>query len=184
MSTKWIKKIDEKRLIDCELFPNSLIYKARKNVINGKVSLEILTYEKINDDLVEDFDVNQLVKENNLKIGHYEFFDDFANKFKVYNKGTGCNNLSGEFVKLLTSFFYQPYYCEYQIVKNEKERDRLAELYTNMSIDAILKKKIKQKISNCERNINNYYNELNEIRALQSKRQAQRKSQSLNDFQL
>lgn len=222
MSNKWIKKLDEQKLVGCEVYNGSTILWAKKIIYKDEVGIQILTIENLFensndiisqiencfikqivgiDEEIPDFNnfpkLVEILRKNNLKIGSYEVFDDFCNvvsaeNYKISDNGGAIVYSSLEkdfnikfkngFGKLLSNFFYMPYYCEFQIDRFERRKFDLEKQAQRMTIQTRVESDIDSKINFCSKKIVDYYSDLNDFRAATIKRDVNAQTNFLDEL--
>ncbi len=226
MDTKWLKKLDEQKLIGLGFGDDAQILWARKNTGNSNnISFELLYISNLSgyapnlDENIsldeelqylqyfagrakKDEDMNEFIKKPSILFGEsdkiclsgralsenlglvwVEIDSDFGNIINSSEIDLKSQEVSRNFIKLMRSFFYQPYYCEAMIDYFEKRENELKNKSKKMTFQEIKDQEISEKIKSCATKIADFSNELNYYRTIELEKNNKVINKALNQVE-
>lgn len=133
----------------------------------------------------------EYAKENGIGITYVKVDDDFGHVAQTVGTESPFDsnlNLISEsfpekFVNLLSTFFYQPYFCEAKIDQLEERKLELEKLAKTQSYQERLENKTDTKIVNCLKSIAAYQNDLNYFNQKYGEREMAKTEKFLNELE-
>ena len=133
----------------------------------------------------------EYAKENGIGITYVKVDDDFGHVAQpVGTESPFDSNLNlisesfpEKFVNLLSTFFFQPYFCEAKIDQLEERKLELEKLAKTQSYQERLENKTDTKIVNCLKSIAAYQNDLNYFNQKYGEREMAKTEKFLNELE-
>ena len=133
----------------------------------------------------------EYAKENGIGITYVKVDDDFGHVAQTVGTESPFDsnlNLISEsfpekFVNLLSTFFFQPYFCEAKIDQLEERKLELEKLAKTQSYQERLENKTDTKIVNCLKSIAAYQNDLNYFNQKYGEREMAKTEKFLNELE-